>query len=90
MAKGMGLDRAPIEFQTFYFSHVLLVPPNVSTYVWLDEGLSPNREHEERGRAIYYDTEAAKEQVQSCGISLLIFTLLIHGEFMFMPSQQDD
>ena len=27
MAKEMGLDRAPIEFQTFYFSHVLLVPP---------------------------------------------------------------
>ena len=25
MAKEMGLDRAPIEFQTFYFSHVLLV-----------------------------------------------------------------
>ena len=24
----MGLDRAPIEFQTFYFSHVWLVPPN--------------------------------------------------------------
>ena len=24
----MGLDRAPIEFQTFYFSHVLVVPPN--------------------------------------------------------------
>ena len=23
----MGLDRAPIEFQTFYFSHVWLVPP---------------------------------------------------------------
>ena len=23
----MGLDRAPIEFQTFYFSHVLVVPP---------------------------------------------------------------
>ena len=41
--------------------------------------MSPNREHEERGRAIYYDTEAAKEQVQSCGISLLISTLLIVG-----------
>ena len=27
MAKEMGLDRAPIEFQTFYFSHVLVVPP---------------------------------------------------------------
>ena len=26
----MGLDRAPIEFQTFYFSHVWLVPPNVT------------------------------------------------------------
>ena len=26
MAKEMGLDRAPIEFQTFSFSHVLLVP----------------------------------------------------------------
>ena len=25
----MGLDRAPIEFQTFYFSHVLVVPPSV-------------------------------------------------------------
>ena len=25
----MGLDRAPIEFQTFYFFHVWLVPPNV-------------------------------------------------------------
>ena len=24
----MGLDRAPIEFQTFYFSHVWLVPPS--------------------------------------------------------------
>ena len=24
----MGLDRAPIEFQTFYFSHVWLDPPN--------------------------------------------------------------
>ena len=32
MAKEMGLDRAPIEFQTFYFSHVLLVPPNASTW----------------------------------------------------------
>ena len=29
MAKEMGLDRAPIEFKTFYFSHVLVVPPNV-------------------------------------------------------------
>ena len=29
MAKEMGLGRAPIEFQTFYFSHVLVVPPNV-------------------------------------------------------------
>ena len=29
MAKEMGLDRAPIDFQTFYFSHVLLVPPSV-------------------------------------------------------------
>ena len=28
MAKEMGLDRGPIEFQTFYFSHVLVVPPN--------------------------------------------------------------
>ena len=25
----MELDRAPIEFQTFYFSHVLVVPPNI-------------------------------------------------------------
>ena len=33
MAKEMGLDRAPIEFQTFYFSHVLVVPP--SPYVSL-------------------------------------------------------
>ena len=23
----MGLDRAPIEFQTFYFSHVCVTPP---------------------------------------------------------------
>ena len=29
MANKMGLDRAPIEFQTFYFSHVLVVPPSV-------------------------------------------------------------
>ena len=29
MAKKMGLNRAPIEFQTFYFFHVLVVPPNV-------------------------------------------------------------
>ena len=29
----MGLDRAPIEFQTFYFSHVWLVPPNVQLVV---------------------------------------------------------
>ena len=28
MEKEMGLDRAPIEFQTFNFSHVLVVPPN--------------------------------------------------------------
>ena len=28
----MGLDRAPIEFQTFYFSHVLVVPPNNRGY----------------------------------------------------------
>ena len=27
MAKEMGLDRAPIEFQPFNFSHVLVVPP---------------------------------------------------------------
>ena len=27
-ANEMGLDRAPIEFQTFYFSHVLVVPPS--------------------------------------------------------------
>ena len=26
MAKEQGLDRAPIRFQTFYFSHVLVVP----------------------------------------------------------------
>ena len=25
----MGLDRAPIEFQTFYFFHVWLDPPNL-------------------------------------------------------------
>ena len=25
----MGLDRAPIEFQTIYFFHVWLDPPNV-------------------------------------------------------------
>ena len=31
--------------------------------------MSPNREHEERPRAIYYDLEAAKEEVESCGIS---------------------
>ena len=31
MAKEIGLDMAPIEFQTFYFSHVLVVPPNAST-----------------------------------------------------------
>ena len=30
MAKEMGIDRAPIEFQFFYFSHVLLVPPNAT------------------------------------------------------------
>ena len=24
----MGLDRAPIEFQTFYFSHVCVTPPS--------------------------------------------------------------
>ena len=24
----MGLDRAPIEFQPFYFSHVCVTPPN--------------------------------------------------------------
>ena len=29
MAKKLGLDRAPIEFQTFYFPHVLVVPPNI-------------------------------------------------------------
>ena len=29
MTKEMGLDRAPIEFHTFYFSHVLVVPPNM-------------------------------------------------------------
>ena len=28
-AKEMGLDRTPIEFQTFYFFHVWLDPPNV-------------------------------------------------------------
>ena len=27
MAKEMELDRAPIKFQTFYFFHVLVVPP---------------------------------------------------------------
>ena len=27
----MGLDRAPIEFQTFYFFHVWLDPPNHHT-----------------------------------------------------------
>ena len=27
----MELDRAPIEFQTFYFSHVWLVPPKSHT-----------------------------------------------------------
>ena len=35
MAKEMGLDRAPIEFQTFYFSHVLVVPPNHQTIVFV-------------------------------------------------------
>ena len=29
----MGLDRAPIEFQTFYFSHVLVDPPNHAYFV---------------------------------------------------------
>ena len=33
MAKEMGLDRAPIEFQTFYFSHVLVVPPIITPRV---------------------------------------------------------
>ena len=33
MAKEMGLDRAPIEFQTFYFFHVLVVPPSPHTSV---------------------------------------------------------
>ena len=33
MAKEMGLDRAPIEFQTFYFSHVLVVPPSLHIHV---------------------------------------------------------
>ena len=28
MSKEMGLDRAPIEFQTFYIFHVLVVPPS--------------------------------------------------------------
>ena len=40
MAKEMGLDRAPIEFQTFYFFHVWLdplldhldTPPNYSNH----------------------------------------------------------
>ena len=48
--------------------------------VWLDEGFSPNRGHEERPRAIYYVPEAAKEEVQSCGISLLNYNLLIDGD----------
>ena len=30
IAKEMGLDRALIECQTFYFSHVLVVPPNAA------------------------------------------------------------
>ena len=29
----MGLDRAPIEFQTFYFFHVWLDPPNIHPYM---------------------------------------------------------
>ena len=29
MAKEMVLDRATIEFQTVYFPHVLVVPPNL-------------------------------------------------------------
>ena len=29
----MGIDRAPIEFQTFYFSHVL-VPPSIHAYIY--------------------------------------------------------
>ena len=32
----MALDRAPIEFQTFYFSHVWLVPPTVR--MWDESG----------------------------------------------------
>ena len=28
-----GLDRAPIEFQTFYFSHVLVVPSNMYLHI---------------------------------------------------------
>ena len=33
MAKEMGSDRTPIEFQTFYFSHVLVVPPTTYTHL---------------------------------------------------------
>ena len=35
MAKELGLDRAPIEFQTFYLSHVLVIPPNANTWLLL-------------------------------------------------------
>ena len=38
MRKEMGLDRAPNEFQTFYFSHVLLVPPSVNVWTTFYKG----------------------------------------------------
>ena len=31
MAKEMGFDREPIEFQTFYFSHLYVTPPSLDT-----------------------------------------------------------
>ena len=43
MAKEMGLDRAPIEFQTFYFSHVLVVPPNEGPCIASPQPLSLNK-----------------------------------------------
>ena len=35
----MGLDRAPIDFQTFYFSHVLLDPPTTYSVCKIRKGV---------------------------------------------------
>ena len=47
----MGLDRASIEFQTFYFSHVLVNPPSQAPPLPAQALVHPEKQVAQRGLA---------------------------------------